>query len=162
VLEALAAEPAAALRSGGLGVRDLRRVARTANLTDGDAALMLEITYASGLLGDDEPGFLPSAAYDSWQVSPLAHRWKVLATAWLVMPRSAALVGQRDDRDRPIAALSAEVERLGAPAGRRAVLDVLAGLPKNAAPTADDLHRQCDYVDTPCQSLFTRLVMSSQ
>lgn len=139
VLEALAAEPAAALRSGGLGVRDLRRVARSANLSEGDAALLLEVTYASGLLGDDEPGFLPSAAYDSWQVSPLAYRWKVLATAWLTMPRSAALVGQRDDRDRPIAALSAEAERLGAPAGRRAVLDVLAGLPKNAAPKADEV-----------------------
>ena len=80
------------------------------------------------------PGSCPPAAYDGWQVSPLAQRWRILAAAWLTMPRSAALVGQRDDRDRPIAALSAEAERLGAPAGRRAVLDVLAGLPKSAAP----------------------------
>jgi hypothetical protein len=137
VLEALALEPAAVLRAGGMGVRDLRRVARTAGIGEGDAALLLEVTYAAGLLGDDDAGFLPTAAYDGWQVSPLAHRWRVLAVAWLAMPRSASLIGQRDDRDRPIAALSAEAERLGAPAGRRAVLDVLAGLPKNAAPPAD-------------------------
>jgi hypothetical protein len=134
VLEALAAEPAPALRAGGLGVRDLRRVARTANVTEDEGALLLEVTQAAGLLGEDEPGFLPSAAYDGWQVSPLAHRWRTLAVAWLAMPRSAGLVGQRDDRDRPIAALSAEVERLGAPAARRAVLDVLTGLRPGVAP----------------------------
>lgn len=137
VLEALAAEPGTPLRSGGLGVRDLRRVARTAGVGDGDAALLLEVAYAAGLLGDDEPGFMPTAAYDGWQVSPLAQRWRVLASAWLAMPRSASLVGQRDDRDRPIAPLSAEAERLGAPAGRRAVLDVLSSLPKNTAPDGD-------------------------
>jgi hypothetical protein len=139
VLETLAAEPATVLRAGGIGVRDLRRVARTAGTSEGDAALLLEIMYFAGLLGDDEAGFLPSASYDGWQVSPLAHRWRLLATAWLTMPRSAALVGQRDDRDRPIAALSAEAERLGAPAGRRAVLDVLATFPTNTAPAADDI-----------------------
>ncbi|GIJ65600.1 helicase-associated domain-containing protein [Virgisporangium ochraceum] len=139
VLEALSAEPAAVLRAGGFGVRDLKRVARVAGVSEADAALLLEVAYAAGLLGDDDAGFLPTAAYDGWQVSPLAQRWRTLAAAWLTMPRSAALVGQRDDRDRPIAALSAEAERLGAPAGRRAVLDVLAGLPKNAAPKVDDV-----------------------
>jgi hypothetical protein len=134
VLEALAAEPAAVLRAGGLGVRDLRRVARLAGIGEQQAALLLEVAYAAGLLGEDEPGFLPAGAYDGWQVSPLAHRWRVLAAAWLTMPRSPALVGQRDDRDRPIAALSAEVERAAAATARRAVLDVLLDLPAGTAP----------------------------
>jgi hypothetical protein len=139
VLEALAAEPAAVLRSGGLGVRDLRRVARSAGVGESEAALLLEIAYAAGLLGDDEPGFLPAGAYDGWQVSPLAHRWRVLAAAWLAMPRTPALVGQRDDKDRPIAALSAEVERPVAPTARRAVLDVLFDLPPGTAPDASQV-----------------------
>jgi len=139
VLEALAAEPAAVLRSGGLGVRDLRRVARSAGVAESEAALLLEIAYAAGLLGDDEPGFLPAGAYDGWQVSPLAHRWRVLAAAWLTMPRSPALVGQRDEKDRPIAALSAEVERAVAPTARRAVLDVLLDLPPGTAPDASQV-----------------------
>jgi hypothetical protein len=134
LLEALAAEPAAVLRAGGLGVRDLRRVARAAGVGEPQAALLLEVAYAAGLLGEDEPGYLPAGAYDGWQVSPLAHRWRVLAAAWLAMPRSPALVGQRDERDRPVAALSAEAERATAPAARRAVLDVLLDLPFGTAP----------------------------
>jgi hypothetical protein len=139
LLEGLAAEPAAVLRSGGLGVRDLRRLARAAGIDEAQAALLLEVAYAAGLVGDDEPGFLPTGAYDGWQVAPLAHRWRVLAAAWLAMPRSAALVGQRDERDKPVAALSADAERIGAPAARRAALDVLADLPPGTAPTPDQV-----------------------
>jgi hypothetical protein len=139
LLDALAEEPATELRTGGLGVRDLRRVARTAGLDEPTAALVLEVTHAAGLLGDDENGFMPTTIYDAWQVAPLAMRWRMLATAWFGMPRSAGLVGQRDDRDRLIAALSPEVERLGAPAARRAVFEVLAGLPEGVAPTAEEV-----------------------
>src|SRR4051794_12802448 len=52
LLEALAAEPAPVLRAGGLGVRDLRRVARAAGSDEPGAALLLEIAYAAGLLGE--------------------------------------------------------------------------------------------------------------
>jgi hypothetical protein len=50
-----------------------------------------------------------------------------------------SLIGRRDDRDRLLPALSADVERVGAPAQRRAVLGVLADLPPGAAPGADDV-----------------------
>jgi hypothetical protein len=50
-----------------------------------------------------------------------------------------SLVGQRDDRDRLLPALSADVERIGAPAQRRAALGVLVDLPPGTAPTADDI-----------------------
>ena len=55
------------------------------------------------------------------------------------MPRQVGLVGQRDDRDRLITALSAEAERAGTPAARRAVLDQLAVLPPGAAPSEDEM-----------------------
>jgi hypothetical protein len=139
LLDALADEPAPPLRSGGLGVRDLRRLARTAGVDEQVAGLLLEVASAAGLVGDDEPGFLPTGAYDGWQVSSLAQRWRVLAAAWLGMPRSAALIGQRDEKDRPIAALSMDVERIGAPASRRAALDVLADLPPRTAPTPEQV-----------------------
>ena len=48
--------PAPVLRSFGLGVRDLRRLARDAGISEGDAALLLEIAYAAGLLTYTEPG----------------------------------------------------------------------------------------------------------
>ena len=43
LLQALADEPAAVLRTGGLGVRDLRRLAKDAGITEPVAALLLEV-----------------------------------------------------------------------------------------------------------------------
>jgi hypothetical protein len=142
--DALAAEPGPVLRSGGLGVRELRRLARAIGLTEPVAALLLEVAYAAGLLGEvggemGDAAFLPAAGYDGWRVSTLAERWVRLARAWLLMPRMPSLVGQRDDRDRLLPVLSIDIERAGAPAQRRAVLGVLAGLPPGTAPAAEQI-----------------------
>ena len=61
------------------------------------------------------------------------------------MSRQAGLVGQRDDRDRPISVLSAEAERASAPAARRAVLGVLADLEPATAPTAEEVLALLDW-----------------
>ncbi|HEV7896347.1 MAG TPA: helicase-associated domain-containing protein [Planosporangium sp.] len=142
--DVLACEPAPILRSGGLGVRELRRLARATGLTEPIAALLLEVAYAAGLLSESggETGdavVLPAAGFDAWRITSLAQRWARLARAWLLMHRMPSLVGQRDDRDRLLPVLSADIERVGAPAQRRAALGVLAGLPAGAAPTADDV-----------------------
>ncbi|MFY1673567.1 helicase-associated domain-containing protein [Plantactinospora sp. WMMB334] len=151
LLDQLAAEPAPVLRSGGLGVRDLRRLARATGLDESTAALLLEVAYAAGLAGElDLPGaattrngadqqMLPAAGYEGWRDASLAHRWEHLARAWLTMTRQVGLIGQRDERDRPITVLSAEAERAGMPAVRRAALDVLAGLEPGTAPGPDEV-----------------------
>jgi hypothetical protein len=144
VLEGLVAEPAAVLRAGGLGVRDLRRLARATGVTDLVAALHLEAALAAGLLSDgaeseDGPVWLPTPAYDGWRGASLAERWSRLTAAWLAMPRQASLVGGRDDRDRPINALSGEVSRIAAPGLRRAALLVLAEQPPGSTPSPADV-----------------------
>ena len=147
LLHALAEAPAPVLKSFGLGVRDLRRLAREIGIAEEVAATLLETAYASGLLNSTdvslraatEQRWLPTPAYDTWRSASLAHRWTAVARAWLTMTRMPGLVGQRDDRDRLITALSYEAQRLSAPALRRAVLDVLADLPIGAAPEADEV-----------------------
>ncbi|GIF05344.1 helicase-associated domain-containing protein [Actinoplanes siamensis] len=150
LLEALAAEPAPVLKTGGLGVRDLKRLARAAGVDEPGAALLVEVAYAAGLLGESEtsvhrsPGavqeiFLPTGAYDLWRAAGMAQRWSVLARAWLTMTRQPGLVGKRDDKDRPINALAPDAERAGAPQARREALDTLADLEPGAAPAVDDL-----------------------
>jgi len=150
LLEALAAEPAPLLRTGGIGVRELRRLARVGGVSESLAGLLIEIGYAAGLLGAAElpasasrtavdQQILPTGNYDQWINEPVARRWERLAGAWLAMTRRAGLIGRRDDRDRPITALSTDVERAGAPTVRRTVLGVLAALPPGAAPTADEV-----------------------
>ncbi|HEX2356591.1 MAG TPA: helicase-associated domain-containing protein [Micromonosporaceae bacterium] len=157
LLEALADEPAPILRAGGVGVRELRRLAKTAGLPEPAAVLALEVAYAAGLLGEvDAPGLarigggprggsgpllLPTTGYDTWRVAGFAQRWEQLARAWVSMTRRPGLVGQRDERDRPVNALAPEAERAGAPAARRAVLEQLADLEPGTAPDADELLR---------------------
>ncbi|MEU1835994.1 helicase-associated domain-containing protein [Micromonospora chersina] len=157
LLEALAVEPAPVLRSGGVGVRDLRRLARGLGLDDPTTALIFEVAYAAGLLGEldltgtvtarygGDQQILPTGGYEVWRAASLAQRWEQLARAWLTMTRQVGLVGQRDDRDRPISVLSAEAERAGAPAARRSVLAVLADLAPATAPTPDEVLELLDW-----------------
>lgn len=143
LLVALHEEPAAVLRSGGLGVRDLRRLARDSGVDDILAALHLEIAHQAGLLAGtddaDGPRWLPTGGYDRWRATSIAERWAVLARTWLTMPRQPSLVGERDDKDRPVNVLSGEVYRLAAPDRRRAGLGALAELPPGSAPELDGL-----------------------
>ncbi|WP_319460580.1 helicase-associated domain-containing protein, partial [Micromonospora sp. RTP1Z1] len=157
LLEALAAEPAPVLRSGGIGVRDLRRLARGLGLDDPTTALLFEVAYAAGLIGEldltgsattrygGDQQVLPTGGYEVWRAGSLAQRWEQLARAWLTMTRQVGLVGQRDDRDRPISVLSAEAERAGAPAARRTVLGVVADLEPATAPTPDEVLELLDW-----------------
>ena len=157
LLEALSAEPAAVLKTGGLGVRDLKRLARAANLDEPAAALLIEVAHAAGLLGEaDAAGtsrgvmssrasgaldeiFLPTGAYDLWRALSIAQRWEALANSWLAMTRQPGLIGQRDDRDRPINPLAPDAERAGAPQARREALAALAALNPGVAPKADEI-----------------------
>ncbi|GID97750.1 hypothetical protein Adi01nite_71620 [Amorphoplanes digitatis] len=153
LLEALSGEPAAVLKTGGLGVRDLKRLARAANLDEPAAALLIEVAYAAGLLGEsDVTGagraraaaavdeiFLPTGAYDLWRAMSIARRWEALANSWLAMTRQTGLIGQRDDRDRPINTLAPDAERAGSPQARREVLAVLADLAHGTAPKAGEV-----------------------
>jgi hypothetical protein len=128
LLESWAAEPPSVLRSGGLGVRDLKRAAKDLDITEPAAALLVEISYAAGLVDQTpgvDPDWVPTPAYDRWVAAPPEDRWVTLARAWVSMTRLPALVGLRDDRDKALAALSQDVERSSAPVDRRRVLDVL-------------------------------------
>ncbi len=145
LLESFAEDPPAELRSGGIGVRDLRRTAKLLDADEPTAAALLETARAAGLLdagGGPEPVWLPTDRYDSWLDLDPALRWVRLATAWLAMTRLPALVGQRDDRGRALAPLSMEVERTSAPGTRRRALCVLADLPAGSAAAAGAVAEQ--------------------
>lgn len=116
LLEAWTARPPAVLRAGGLGVRELKRAAAAVDVVEARAALLVELASAAGLI-DQTPGtdpeWVPTPAYDVWLSSPPQQRWASLATAWLHLPRLPALVGERDERDKVLAALGPEIERPG-------------------------------------------------
>ena len=130
------AAPVPVLRSGGLGVRELRRVAREIDADETVAALLVEVAAAADLVGETDgiaPEWLPTTAADVWAAGGPEHRWAALARAWLELPRLPGLVGARDDAGRPIAALSEGPRRPTAPRDRRRVLAGLAELPPGTA-----------------------------
>ncbi|MCW2714195.1 MAG: hypothetical protein JWN88_1242 [Frankiales bacterium] len=129
LLESWALRPPTVLRAGGLGVRELKRSAQSADTSETTAALLIEVAAAAGLFDQSQgvdPSWVPTPAFDTWLSSPPELRWARLATAWLTMPRLPGLVGERDDRDKVLAPLGPELERSGAPAERRRVLDAVA------------------------------------
>jgi hypothetical protein len=119
------ATPAPMLRAGGIGVRELRRLAGQLDVDDAVAARAVEIAYVAGLIADDgeaDPCWAPTPAFDAWRVGTTGGRWVTLVTAWLVTTRCAGLVGTRDARDGVRNALGGDLDRASAPQVRRWVL----------------------------------------
>ena len=136
LIAALGANPAPVLRSGGLGVREARKLAKQTGLTEAQVSLVVELLAAAGLIASDDtadPAWTPTTAADAWAGAEPATRWAQLASAWLDLPRLPGLIGKRDDHDKPVAALSEELRRPLAPRDRRRVLRVLAELPGGSA-----------------------------
>ncbi|MBE7187533.1 helicase-associated domain-containing protein [Jatrophihabitans endophyticus] len=143
--ESWSAQPPPVLRSGGIGVRELKRTAKDLAVDEATAALLAEVALAAGLIyttSAPQPVYLPTPEFDEWREQPSSHRWSALAGAWLGMTRQPSLVGQRGERDRVISALGPDVERGTVPALRRRLLELLAGLAPGAAPR--DRHEVLD------------------
>ncbi|MFN2540312.1 MAG: helicase-associated domain-containing protein, partial [Mycobacteriales bacterium] len=136
LLQSWAGDPPSVLRSGGLGVRDLKRGAKELEVSEGTAALLIEVAFTAGLLDHTpaaDPEWLPTPAFDRWVAIPPEDRWVELVRAWIGMTRMPTLVGMRDERDKALAALSQEVERSSAPTDRRRVLDLLRETPPGSS-----------------------------
>jgi hypothetical protein len=142
ILETLGATPVPELRSGGLGVRDVKRLTKLTGIDEQRLGLLLELSSAAGLIatGLPDPGPLdgagpywaPTVAADRFIESPAAARWHLLASAWLELPGRPGLIGGRGPDGKPYAALSDSLYSTAAPLDRRLLLNVLADLPVGA------------------------------
>src|SRR4051794_30281705 len=142
LLTLLEEEPAGLLRSGGVGVRDQKRLARELHVGEPDAGWLLELAYSAGLLdvgGPHRDEWLPTRAYDIWREQDLPDRWAALAAGWLTGVRLPSLVGQRDVAGKAVNPLSPDLVRHTAPAIRRSALTVLAEYPRGSGLAPDDL-----------------------
>jgi hypothetical protein len=137
-----------ARRTGGLGVRELRRVAVALDVDDAVAALVLQCAHAAGLLdadGEESPSWMPTAAADTWSEEPVEVRWAGLAVAWLGSDAVASLVGTRDRGGAVRGALSDDVRRPSSTALRRDVLVELADVPPGRAARLEDVLSRLDH-----------------
>ncbi|ROR73327.1 helicase-associated domain-containing protein [Bogoriella caseilytica] len=141
LLEFWEEEGASILRTGGVGVREVRRTAAALGVSEPHCAFIVELAATAGLLGqDDEPvAWVPARPSRGWLDDPLPERWAALASSWPDSPRVAWLAGTREDGAMR-AALQPELERAWAVTLRRRVMDLLGALPEGAAPDAETVH----------------------
>jgi hypothetical protein len=142
LLGLLEEEPAGLLRSGGVGVRDQKRLARALHVGEPEVAWLLELAFAAGLLdvgGPHRDEWLPTRAYDIWREQDLPDRWAVLAAGWLGGVRLPSLVGQRDVAGKAVNPLSPDLVRHTAPAIRHSALTVLAEYAPGSGLADDDV-----------------------
>lgn len=128
-------QPPSVLRSGGLAVRDLKAVARELHVDEAEAALVVEVALASGLVAegvepDGTPAWLPTEEFDVWSGRSTAERWARLVGGWLASSRVPSLVGSRDAAGKTWNALAPELSSGLAEEARRLALRVLAEVPE--------------------------------
>ena len=124
VLNFWAQEPATALRSGGLGVRDLKELSLHLGVDESCTAFVAEVAYLSGLLTiDPDDKILPTHQFDIWLTQNASTKWQFLASAWLTTSRLSGLVGKEGSKN--VASLGPELDRSSAATTRRLVLTLL-------------------------------------
>lgn len=154
LLFAVREQPLATLRSGGVGVRELRRLAESIRMGVHETAVLLELCAMAGLLRldvDSSTWVQPPSL--EWLTLPREEQWLWMVNAWLASERAPSLVGQpltgpsttahQGAAGTTINALSAEAQRPDAPVVRRRVLEILneltveAAAPDGKAPVLD-------------------------
>ncbi|WP_026543227.1 helicase-associated domain-containing protein [Paenarthrobacter nicotinovorans] len=154
LLFAVREQPLATLRSGGVGVRELRRLAESIRMGVHETAVLLELCAMAGLLRldvDSSTWVQPPSL--EWLTLPRQEQWLWMVNAWLASERAPSLVGQpltgpsttahQGAAGTTINALSAEAQRPDAPVVRRRVLEILneltveAAAPDGKAPVLD-------------------------
>ncbi len=145
LLDSLSAAPVPELRSGGLGIREVRRLGKITGIDEPRLGLLLELAAAAGLIAmgnpDSEPPadrgadgrfWAPTVAADRFAEAPPAERWQLLAGTWLDLAARPGLIGGRGPDGKTRGALSTSLFSTAAPLDRRLLLSMLTELPDGA------------------------------
>jgi hypothetical protein len=142
VLETLSATPVPELRSGGIGVREVKRLSKATGIDEPRLGLLLEVTSAAGLIShglpdpappDDAANYwAPTVSADRFVDIPAAARWHLLATTWLGLLCRPSLIGSRGPDGKPYGVLNDSLYSNAAPLDRRLLLELLVDLPNGS------------------------------
>ncbi|MEC5180919.1 helicase-associated domain-containing protein [Arthrobacter sp. CG_A4] len=139
-------QPLVTLRSGGVGVREMKRLGDALRIELHEAGVLAELCALSGLLrlDVDSSGWVQPPQLE-WLTLPRQEQWLWLVNAWLASERAPSLVGQpvngvssgpaahRGTAGTTINALSAEAQRPDAPVVRKRILEILHELTLEAS-----------------------------
>jgi hypothetical protein len=153
--------PMPALKTGGVGARTLKPLAKSLGIEEHEAAFLVDLATAAGLvapirvldpaLDELSPAerkrrmrhytmseitvIVQTDGFDRWKRLAPAARWTHLVDAWLTSRRWIELAGRRDAEDKFVPAIDMTPRDGDAPTIRRAVLAALLQLPVGERPT---------------------------
>jgi hypothetical protein len=157
LLDRWSRDPAAALKSGGIGVRPVKEAAKALGTEPTEVALLAHLAVALGLLGRVQVGapsgrgrnrtpatyaWCPTALREAWSAKDPVDRWIAVVAAFVeatTLDETGDGLPNRVDVD-PVA--DAGWTMAGPPQARRAVLEVLRHLPRGTGLAAGDLHQR--------------------
>ena len=88
VLQQVGATPMPLLKSGAVGVRELRRVAKLVGCEPGEVRFTLALALWAEMIGLDEDRITPTVGFDAWLAADPARRLADLVNAWVALPES--------------------------------------------------------------------------
>ena len=117
-------EPPMGLKSGGLGVRDLKRTSEHLGISESCTAFVAELLFIAGLIViDTDDQIMPTNAFDIWLTRSIEERWHAIASLWLETSRMSGLIGKAENKN--ISALGPELDRAGVSLIKRNALELL-------------------------------------
>lgn len=93
--EECATAPAVILRTGGVGVRELRRLGKAIGVDEVMVRFLLELAVAADLIAPGSGGYRPTAVFRKWRAKEPARQLAAVLPAWYALP-SITLDGSPD------------------------------------------------------------------
>lgn len=119
LIEVCSATPLQLLRTGGVGVKELRRLTKALGTDEIRTRLWLTLAYHADLLDADEGEILPTDAADGWLAGTPGERLVPLIRTWWEMPGSPTI----PDRDGKLPQVLAHAYQDGDRQLRHAIVD---------------------------------------
>jgi hypothetical protein len=129
--------PVPLLAGGGVGVRELGRLAKALGVEDTEIRLLLAVAADCRLLMPSAEGLGVGDRFDDWRAGEPAEQASQLIVAWWTFPSAATRSRDADGRSLP--ALRGQEPCVGCRAARVVLLQTAAGLPAGQAADGADV-----------------------
>jgi len=120
-------------RAGGLGVREVNRVAKLLQLEPRDVGRLVELCHHARLVSPEPSTLVATDLAATWWGLSRSRRWLVLVRAWLASSGFVSRALSPDEEGNPRPALGDSEPVAAAAAARAVTLDVVAAVPDGEA-----------------------------
>lgn len=101
LLDHAAANPVVALKKGGIGARERRRLTTRLSIAEDVLVLWIDLAHVAGLLGQTDSGYVPTDGYQAWRDGGPGAQWAALARAWFGLEHAPLSREVDGDKEQP-------------------------------------------------------------